>query len=571
MVLELQQPTHNPALLLGTPEQELSFVRIYTQLERSISGAHYKGLADPTAHISPLSSGRRCPGGFAQLLECQHSHRRAAGSQEPGDSRERRNSSTRASDSRDTPTTTQQPSEQPEQPEQLEQLDEPGDSDNEGSDSNTDSDDNDDGVVRCVCGERNDGELMIQCEVCQVWQHTLCMGIRDEAHIPDQYYCEKCRPEDHPYVNSRPRTLVLAEASALGTMMRRSAALAVAKMTAREEYRSAAAAAAIAASVAAATARSRKASKKQGGKRPDATRKKAKPKEDEPESSDAVSDPLHDDALTSPAKQGTAARRTQTPKRPASKRRKTDDLPAADENDCSDGLDAITVMDDRPRNRSVSTVVKPDDLGAGLADKRRGKSAPGSPQLSCSPSPTLQSLLYGDKTERPVKRRRTGGSVRGKTRMTVSAANSPHLDTGLFSESTEPPAETEPLPQFAPLEMVDIDGNSITIPPHLLNAQGQPMFSSASEETMCRIRYPHQRASVTELGRRAKQLLEWLGKMQSEWELEAPVSPQVSEAPTSPINPADWPDDHDARPPRSTGAIMEDLVWRLIRFQETYP
>ncbi|KAJ2549294.1 Histone deacetylase complex subunit, partial [Coemansia sp. RSA 1836] len=112
----------------------------------------------------------------------------------------------------------------------------------------------DDGVVRCVCGERNDGELMIQCEICQVWQHTLCMGIRDEAHIPDKYYCEKCHPSDHPYINSRPRTMVLAEATALGasTMMRRSAVMAVAKMTAREEYRSASAAAAIAASVAAA-------------------------------------------------------------------------------------------------------------------------------------------------------------------------------------------------------------------------------------------------------------------------------------------------------------------------------
>ncbi|KAJ2586909.1 Histone deacetylase complex subunit, partial [Coemansia sp. RSA 1804] len=129
------------------------------------------------------------------------------------------------------------------------------DEDDDDEEDDDDDEDGDDGVVRCVCGERNDGELMIECEICQVWQHTLCMGIRDEAHIPDKYYCEKCRPEDHPYINSRPRTLVLAEASALGTstMMRRSAVMAVAKMTAREEYRSAAAAAAIAASVAAAS------------------------------------------------------------------------------------------------------------------------------------------------------------------------------------------------------------------------------------------------------------------------------------------------------------------------------
>ncbi|KAJ2628409.1 Histone deacetylase complex subunit, partial [Coemansia sp. RSA 1287] len=126
--------------------------------------------------------------------------------------------------------------------------------DDDDDDEDEDEDEEDDGVVRCVCGERNDGELMIQCEICQAWQHTLCMGIRDEAHIPDKYYCEKCHPEDHPYINSRPRTVVLAEASSMGTstMMRRSAVMAVAKMSAREEYRSAAAAAAIAASVASA-------------------------------------------------------------------------------------------------------------------------------------------------------------------------------------------------------------------------------------------------------------------------------------------------------------------------------
>ncbi|KAJ1718884.1 Histone deacetylase complex subunit, partial [Coemansia biformis] len=110
----------------------------------------------------------------------------------------------------------------------------------DGNEENEDEEEEDDGVVRCVCGERNDGELMIQCETCQVWQHTLCMGIRDEAHIPDKYYCEKCHPEDHPYINSRPQTQVLAEASAMGasTMMRRSAVMAVAKMTSREDIRS---------------------------------------------------------------------------------------------------------------------------------------------------------------------------------------------------------------------------------------------------------------------------------------------------------------------------------------------
>ncbi|KAJ2593647.1 hypothetical protein EV177_008515, partial [Coemansia sp. RSA 1804] len=49
------------------------------------------------------------------------------------------------------------------------------DEDDDDEEDDDDDEDGDDGVVRCVCGERNDGELMIECEICQVWQHTLCM------------------------------------------------------------------------------------------------------------------------------------------------------------------------------------------------------------------------------------------------------------------------------------------------------------------------------------------------------------------------------------------------------------
>ncbi|OMJ27110.1 hypothetical protein AYI69_g3469, partial [Smittium culicis] len=64
----------------------------------------------------------------------------------------------------------------------------------------------------------DDGELMIQCEECHDWQHTLCVGIRDEKNIPDKYYCEKCKEDDHPYINQQPRTIVLArEAELWGT------------------------------------------------------------------------------------------------------------------------------------------------------------------------------------------------------------------------------------------------------------------------------------------------------------------------------------------------------------------
>ncbi|KAJ2511188.1 hypothetical protein GGI11_005195, partial [Coemansia sp. RSA 2049] len=736
-----------------------------------------------------------------------------------------------------------------------------------------------------------------------VWQHTLCMGIRDEAHIPDKYYCEKCRPEDHPYINSRPRTLVLAEASALGTstMMRRSAVMAVAKMTAREEYRSAAAAAAIAASVAAASSSGppsaggggRKTPKKQArkpnGGTPSSTprstqrsRKKARRQSQRADGNRSAGDNEDDDddldagdseheyargtraagasrsgagtggnedgddsrisdidgdsngssgnrtAKSRSQRQGFAgSQRSQRSKRSSvssgniisgSKRRKAT---AADrsvaimspssrhgsnsadgllptyigENGEADGNESSGMEDDsafgngvddpyyasedvvarmlgarindttprgkvrtpKSRTRSVSTVVKSnntDDAGRnglaamasptrqslkqgfstgsiGSSGKRRGKSVPGSPRLgSRSPSPTLQSLLYDEpdnggigadaqtdtgtliKSERTSKRRRTGGGGGGggssrigaakHKRMTVSATNSPYLGNGsvfgssggdvglerhrgraasssataladskgksadvsggasafdaygandsesVYDEIGRPGGAAghhagedqmqededdinnnttagngnshshsrQHKHKFPPLETTDIDGNPVVIPSHLLNNSGQPMYSSADTETMCKIRYPHTKTSVFELNRRAKQLLEWLGKMQSEYEHEAqswiepldekkctsdggadndgpveeenrPASRQVSEAPTTPIDPANWPDedgydgggtggaalkeDHNQpKRPRSTRSIMEDLVWRLIRFQETY-
>ena len=42
------------------------------------------------------------------------------------------------------------------------------------------------------------GEFMIQCELCKVWQHGICMGFPSEEQAPQgDYYCEECRPELH--------------------------------------------------------------------------------------------------------------------------------------------------------------------------------------------------------------------------------------------------------------------------------------------------------------------------------------------------------------------------------------
>lgn len=58
-------------------------------------------------------------------------------------------------------------------------------------------------IIRCVCGASSDededsGEAWIGCESCMAWQHNVCMGVSSfEDEIPENYYCEQCKPENH--------------------------------------------------------------------------------------------------------------------------------------------------------------------------------------------------------------------------------------------------------------------------------------------------------------------------------------------------------------------------------------
>ncbi|CAH9114451.1 unnamed protein product [Cuscuta europaea] len=54
--------------------------------------------------------------------------------------------------------------------------------------------------VECVCGTKeDDGERMVECEGCQVWQHTrCCCGIEDDDEdTPPSFLCEVCRGSGH--------------------------------------------------------------------------------------------------------------------------------------------------------------------------------------------------------------------------------------------------------------------------------------------------------------------------------------------------------------------------------------
>eukprot|EP00976_Prorocentrum_cordatum_P080908 1184171-Prorocentrum_minimum.AAC.3 len=48
-------------------------------------------------------------------------------------------------------------------------------------------------VVSCPCRtEDDDGERMVACDTCGVWQHTRCMGIPDHEAVPARFACRKC-------------------------------------------------------------------------------------------------------------------------------------------------------------------------------------------------------------------------------------------------------------------------------------------------------------------------------------------------------------------------------------------
>lgn len=49
-------------------------------------------------------------------------------------------------------------------------------------------------TVDCSCGAKDDdGERMLACDVCGVWQHTRCSGIDDTDSVPAKFVCQRCR------------------------------------------------------------------------------------------------------------------------------------------------------------------------------------------------------------------------------------------------------------------------------------------------------------------------------------------------------------------------------------------
>ncbi|CAN4126887.1 unnamed protein product [Withania somnifera] len=48
-------------------------------------------------------------------------------------------------------------------------------------------------TVNCRCGAQDDdGERMVSCDICEIWQHTRCCGIEDSEVVPPLFVCEAC-------------------------------------------------------------------------------------------------------------------------------------------------------------------------------------------------------------------------------------------------------------------------------------------------------------------------------------------------------------------------------------------
>ncbi|XP_073286198.1 PHD finger protein MALE STERILITY 1 [Primulina huaijiensis] len=51
-------------------------------------------------------------------------------------------------------------------------------------------------VVDCPCGTKDDdGERMVSCDICQVWQHTRCVQIPNYQEIPNIFLCNICEQD----------------------------------------------------------------------------------------------------------------------------------------------------------------------------------------------------------------------------------------------------------------------------------------------------------------------------------------------------------------------------------------
>lgn len=56
-----------------------------------------------------------------------------------------------------------------------------------------DDDNKKDKRIECECGAKEeDGERMVCCDICEVWQHTRCVGVQHNEEVPRIFLCQSC-------------------------------------------------------------------------------------------------------------------------------------------------------------------------------------------------------------------------------------------------------------------------------------------------------------------------------------------------------------------------------------------
>ncbi|KAG0261332.1 myeloid lymphoid or mixed-lineage leukemia 5 (trithorax, ) [Mortierella polycephala] len=53
------------------------------------------------------------------------------------------------------------------------------------------------GIIKCVCGTKDDEGTMVQCDECKAWLHLECLDL-SEDDVPDEYFCPTCTGQPLP-------------------------------------------------------------------------------------------------------------------------------------------------------------------------------------------------------------------------------------------------------------------------------------------------------------------------------------------------------------------------------------
>ncbi|KAF1800903.1 hypothetical protein V8B55DRAFT_1531727 [Mucor lusitanicus] len=450
------------------------------------------------------------------------------------------------------------------------------------SQSTSDENSSDGGsITRCVCGETHSVGLMVQCDKCEVWQHCECMGL-EQPDIPDHYYCEQCKPENHKslrqhngrtkrqYVSTERAAAVVKAPKKRMTLNSREASMSLedvlAARSALEMYES----------------------HKDG---------------DSPQASSPP--PIHTNA--------------------------SDDSPpthhSADVEAATTAAAAASPENENSMNGDTAALVKPTkrkrDLGIKLPDTIEEKSEPPSSTVSSVGHDELPILKEQDEFSEPDRitpKPSTLATVKPKRKQAKPSekkVNGRVNGKPAASKRGKPRSRTStPIRESSPIACSELDDDTgKESPEDGISSVLFDHFSPAARASSppARTRQPHARMSISEMNRRANQILEYISSVQVEMasketdnraghdntmkstELSVAVAMQqqqqqqhhydepmrddddndsLSSASTIPLN-RDAEDDDDLLEPldkdkQSSMEIMDMLTRKLIKFQRRF-